>query len=163
MATLTAAAPGEDIAVGMGTAVLAAAPRRLTAILGSCIGVSVYCPKLQLGMLSHVVLPAAKGCAANPAKYADTAVAHMCSVLQSRGAASRGMVAKIAGGACMFRNSTSMQIGEANVQAAIAALQAAGIPLAAREVGGVSGRRIVFNLSSGSLTVESVGGHALTL
>jgi chemotaxis protein CheD len=163
MAILTATAPAEDIAVGMGAAVLAATPHRLTAILGSCIGVSVYCPKLHLGMLSHVVLPSSKGCATHPAKYADTAVAHMCSVLESRGVPSRGMVAKIAGGACMFGNSVSMQIGEANVQATVAALQSAGVPLAARDVGGVIGRRIVFDLSSGSLTVESVGGRPRTL
>ena len=79
----------EDVAVGMGLAVLAAAPARLTAVVGSCIGVTVYSPKLRLGMLSHVVLPHAKGRTAYPAKYADTAVDHMRSVLEGRGVPGR--------------------------------------------------------------------------
>ncbi len=89
----------EESSVGMGLAVLAAAPARLTAILGSCVGVAIYCPELRLGMLSHVVLPRSNGRRACPAKFADSAVSYMRTVLQGRGAKPGRLIAKIAGGA----------------------------------------------------------------
>ena len=66
-------------------------------------------------MLSHVVLPQAKGRTDYPAKYADTAVTHMQTVLESRGAGAGKLVAKIVGGACMFGNGAATRIGAANV------------------------------------------------
>jgi chemotaxis protein CheD len=160
-ATVTAASvPSQDaehIAVRMGLAALACAPARLTAVVGSCIGVTMYSPKLRLGMLSHVVLPHAKGHTSYPAKYADTAVNHMRSVLESRGVRAGKLMAKIVGGACMFGDGVSMQIGRANVQAAAAALKAAGIRIAGTDVGGTIGRRLSFDLATGEVAVESVG------
>jgi chemotaxis protein CheD len=147
----------DDILVGMGMAALAGAPRRLRAVVGSCVGVTVYSPRLRLGMLSHVVLPHANGRTAYPAKYADTAVVHMRSALESRGARAGQLVAKIVGGARMFGDGLAMRIGEANAQAAAAALQEAGIPLAGSDVGGSAGRRLVFDLATGDVAVESVG------
>jgi chemotaxis protein CheD len=147
----------EDVVVGMGLSALAGAPGRLTAVVGSCVGVTLYCPQLQLGMLSHVVLPQSKGRTAYPAKYADTAVAHMRQVLEGRGARLGRLAAKVVGGACMFGEGTFMRVGETNVQAAVCALQSAGIRIVALDTGGVMGRRISFDLTTGGVTVESVG------
>lgn len=153
----------EDASVGMGMAIFARAPARLTAVVGSCIGVAIYSPRLRLGMLSHVVLPCAKGHTAYPAKYADTAVRHMRAMLESRGASPDSLIAKIVGGACMFSDGVFMKIGEANVQAATEALNAAGIEIAGVEVGGSNGRRIMFDLATGDVTVESVACKKRTL
>jgi chemotaxis protein CheD len=146
-----------DVPVGMGMAVMASGPARLTAVIGSCLGVAVYCPGLRLGMLAHVVLPRAKGRTSHPARYADTAVAHMSAMLAKNGANQELLVAKLAGGARLFGDGNAISIGEANVEAAVRALEAAGIPLIGREVGGTSGRRVWFDLDCGELTVESVG------
>ena len=114
-------------------------------------------------MLSHVVLPHATGPATYPAKFADTAVPHMLATLKDHGAKVKGLVAKIAGGACMFGDVKFMQIGEANVQAAMGALAAAGIPLVGQDVGGTIGRRICFDLATGSITVECIGHPSHTI
>jgi chemotaxis protein CheD len=152
-----ALSPLEDVTVGMGLAALAGAPVRLKAVVGSCIGVTVYSPRLRLGMLSHVVLPHAKGRTDYPAKYADTAVSHMQRVLESHGAQPGKLVAKLVGGACMFGDGVAAPIGAANVRAAAAALRAAGIRIAGSDTGGASGRRLWFDLDTGLVTVESVG------
>jgi chemotaxis protein CheD len=149
--------------VGIGQVALAAEPVFLTTILGSCIAVALYSPRLRLGMLSHVLLPRSTGPTAYPAKFADTAVPHMISVLQSHGVKAEGLVAKIAGGACMFGNCKSMQIGESNIQVALAALADAGIRVAGQHVGGSLGRRVAFDLSTGNLTVECIGQPAHTI
>ncbi|MBN1395658.1 MAG: chemotaxis protein CheD [Pirellulales bacterium] len=154
---------GVEASVGMGLSALAAAPDRLTAILGSCVGVTVYCPALRLGMLSHVLLPDSRGRSGHPAKFADSAVRHMCSTLAARGAKPDELLAKIAGGARMFGRGVHTRIGEENVRAAVAALDSAGVRIVAREVGGDIGRRISFDLSTGSVTVESIGRESRTM
>ena len=163
MAIDTIRKPTDPAPVAMGQATVAGEPARLTMILGSCVAVALYSTQLRLGMLSHVVLPHATGPTAYPAKFADTAVPYMLSVLQNHGAKPAGLVAKIAGGACMFGNCKVMQIGEANVRAALEALTAAAIPIAAQDVGVTSGRRICFDLATGSLAVERIGhpSHAI--
>jgi chemotaxis protein CheD len=153
----------DQTAVAMGEAVVAAKPTQLTTIVGSCIAVALYSSELRLGMLGHVVLPNSTGSTAYPAKFADTCVPHMISILHGRGANRDKLVAKIAGGACMFGPSKSMHIGSVNVQATIDALDAHGIRLIGRDVGGTVGRRISFDLATGSLTVDRVGHPSLTI
>jgi chemotaxis protein CheD len=156
MTTLCARAT-DDVAVGMGQAIFACDPTRLTTILGSCVAVTLYSPRQRMGILGHIVLPLAKGSSDYPAKYADTAVPHMLSTLRSHGVGPKELSAKLVGGACMFGAGQFAQIGISNVEAAIAALTAAGIPLVGREVHGNSGRRICFDLATGSISVASVG------
>jgi len=148
---------GRQTIVGMGQIVAAAAPGELAAVLGSCIGVTLYHPRLRLGAMAHVVLPQSSGPAAGPAKFADLAVPNMIAELERRGAGRSGLVAKMAGGACMFGNSGPLQIGPANIEAVRRALAAAGLPLAAEDVGGSKGRRIALDLVRGTLTVEIAG------
>jgi len=144
-------------AVGIGQAAVASEPTRLTTILGSCIAVTIYSPQQRLGMLSHVVLPRASGPTVHPAKFADTAVPHMLSTLKGHGARPGGLIAKITGGACMFGDGKFMQIGDANIQATIQALGEAGIRIVGQDVGGTLGRRVCFDLATGSVTVEYRG------
>jgi chemotaxis protein CheD len=155
--------PKEQATVGIGQAIVAAEPAWLTTILGSCIAVTLYSPQLKMGMLSHVVLPKSTGTTAYPAKFADTAVPYMLSVLQNRGVRADSLVAKIAGGSCMFGAIKPMQIGEANVEATLAALAEANIRVAAQHVGGTVGRRVFFELATGAITVECIGQPAQTI
>ncbi len=147
----------KETPVGMGQAVVTREPARLTSILGSCVAITMYAPKLQLGMLSHVVLPNGNGNLAAPAKFADTAVPYMLSVMRERGVRPGELVAKVAGGACMFGGGRFMDIGECNARVAIAELEAAHVPIVARDIAGNVGRRICFDLSTGNLTVDSPG------
>jgi chemotaxis protein CheD len=147
----------------MGQAVLAHEPARLTTILGSCVAVTLYAPRRRLGVLGHVVLPQSKGSSSNPAKFADTAVPHMLATLKSQGVEPKELAAKLAGGARMFGNDSGAQIGTANVQAVVQALEAAGISIVGSDVNGTSGRRICFDLATGCITVTSVGHPSHTI
>jgi chemotaxis protein CheD len=150
----------EEVAVGMGQAVFAREPARLTTILGSCVAVTLYSSRRRLGMLSHVVLPQAKGSLSNPAKFADTAVPYMLATLKTQGVETRELTAKLVGGSHMFGNGTCAQIGASNVQAVVQSLEDAKILIVGRDVSGTSGRRICFDLATGSITITSAGQSA---
>ncbi len=157
MASSTAVAAPQVTSVGMGQAAAGGAPTCFTAVLGSCLGVALYHRRLHLGAMSHVVLPDSTGRDAHPAKFADTAIPHMLGLLKQQGAPAGSLVAKIAGGACMFGATGPMQIGLANAEAVRSILKTHRIPILAEDVGGTKGRRVVFDCSDGTLTVEIAG------
>jgi chemotaxis protein CheD len=149
--------------VGMGQAFARRAPQRLWSILGSCVAVALCDPKRHAGALSHVVLPAASGRNGSPAKFADTAIPHMLQLLRETGIPADGLTAKIAGGASMFGRSLPLEVGASNILSIVGALQAAGIRIAAQDVGGTQGRRVTLDCSSGELLVEILGSAAKIL
>jgi chemotaxis protein CheD len=153
----------ENTMVGMGQIMLARPPATLSAVLGSCIGVVLYHPRLHLGALGHVVLPDSTGRFGAGAKFADQAVPAMVQELERQAAHRVGLVARIAGGASMFGTAGPLQVGLANAEAVTRALSALGIRVAAQDVGGSKGRRIGFNPATGAVVVEIVGQPPRTL
>jgi chemotaxis protein CheD len=157
MHTTLSATGAREIVVNMGHIALGRGDDRLKAVLGSCVGLAVYHPRLKVGALAHVVLAESAGRDGAPGKYADTAVPHLLKLLAEWNVPAHGLTAKIAGGANMFGTSGPLQIGDANVHAVTRALRAAGIRIAGKHVGGPSGRRIVYECASGRMIVQQAG------
>jgi chemotaxis protein CheD len=143
--------------VGMGQVCLAHGFGQLTAVLGSCIGVTLHHPGACFAAMAHVVLPSASGRPGHPGKFADTAIPYMLELLRNEGVSTAGLVVRIAGGASMFGAKGPMQIGASNAEAVIAALTKARLPLAAQHVGGNQGRRVTLDAASGLLSIEIAG------
>jgi len=164
MATaLATGTKGKETLVGMGQIAAGRAPERMKAVLGSCIGLAIYHPRLKTGAMAHIVLPDSAGRAGTPGKFADTAVPEMLNLLKELGAPAHGLVAKFAGGANMFAGSGPLQIGDANAEAVVQALGNAGILVPGEDVGGTKGRRVTFDCTSGEMTVECAGQPARSL
>lgn len=147
----------------MGQITAARDPDCLKAVLGSCIGVALYHPRLKVGVLSHVVLPDSDGRSGSPGKFADTAIPEMLKLLKETGVPLVGLVVKIAGGASMFAASGPMQVGENNAKAVTQALSAAGIRISGKDVGGTKGRRLTFDCGNGEVLIETIGKPPRTL
>ncbi|NUQ66449.1 MAG: chemotaxis protein CheD [Pirellulales bacterium] len=163
MAGCTIVETAEQQSVGMGQILVARRPGRLTAVLGSCFGVSLFHPRLWLGSLAHVVLPESAGRSSTPGKFADTAIPHMITQLEELGANRSGLVARIAGGACMFGAGGPLQIGDANVEAVGRLLGQSGIRIVSRHVGGTKGRRITLDCATGNVLVQIAGCTSITI
>ena len=157
------AEPTKTVHIGMGQAALLRGPASMNSILGSCVGVALYHPRLEVGALAHVVLPESAGRTGTPGKFADTAIAHLLELFAQENIPFAGLVAKFAGGASMFNASGPMQIGEANIKAVTEILSARRIRVAGSHVGGAKGRRITFHVQSGELVVEVVGQPPVVL
>jgi chemotaxis protein CheD len=149
------------VKVGMADLQVAESPGRLrTTGLGSCVGVALYDPLVKIGGLAHVMLPSqslSRG-DTNRAKYADTAIPLLLEKMEQSGANRKRIVAKLAGGAQMFKFQSShhLSIGQRNVEECHQQLRKADIPVVAEDTGGNYGRTIELDTLTGILYVRSV-------
>lgn len=163
MSTIMMSTKTPETMVCMGQIAAGRAPERLKAVLGSCIGLVLYHPRLKTGAMAHVVLPDSAGRDGTPGKFADTAVPAMLELLKGLGTPAHGLTAKLAGGGNMFNGSGPLQIGDANAKAVVQALRSAGIRIAGQDLGGTRGRRVTFDCESGAATIEQAGQSMRTI
>ncbi|HUU75779.1 MAG TPA: chemotaxis protein CheD [Methanoregulaceae archaeon] len=128
--------------------------------LGSCVGLVIHDPIKCIGGMAHVMLPDSGGRTERPGKFADTAVETLVSELIGKGCRLAIMQAKIAGGAAMFKTfSENLNIGERNVNAIRECLKDRKIPIIAEDVGGCTGRTIVYHPTcAGKLMIKLADG-----
>lgn len=151
----------EIISVTIGQWGVAAAPKQIRTLLGSCAGVVLHDRVAKLGGVAHIVLPDSKGDRAHPGKFADTAIPGLIADLEKRlGRGSKGrLTAKVVGGASMFPTGPAFNIGQMNQDAVDRILAGLGIPILARDVGGGSGRRLTFDVVTGAVSIRVPGGE----
>ncbi len=154
---------GLVIKVGMADFRIGVAPLRMyTMALGSCVGIVIYDSFERMGSLAHVMHPNRSKVKnnSNPAKFVDSAIENMVSRMVRCGSRKDRLVAKIFGGARMFKHITDgggiIQIGTENIKASRAVLKSFGIPIIAECVGGTVGRTLLFRISDGSVVVSDV-------
>jgi chemotaxis protein CheD len=137
----------------------------MTIGLGSCIGLTMYDPNLRLGAMVHIMLPESAGRMDRPGKYVDTAVPLLVKELVALGCKNRSIIAKIAGGACMFEYfGTNLNIGERNAVKVRIILKEHNIQLAAEDVGGKVGRSVTFLPSNdGKVSIRRADGTSNNL
>ncbi|HII99619.1 MAG TPA: chemotaxis protein CheD [Methanoregula sp.] len=132
----------------------------MTIGLGSCIGLTLYDESSKIGAMVHIMLPDSAGRKDRPGKYADTAIPLLIKELGIKGAKTKSLIAKMAGGACMFEYfGTNLNIGERNAERVRAILKAEGIPLKKEDVGGKVGRSVTFfPANAGKITIRRADG-----
>jgi chemotaxis protein CheD len=157
-ALITEAELGHVI-VGVGEIACAREPELLiTQALGSCIGLTLWDVRTHLGGMAHVMLPAAPGddFSGRRHRFADIAVPALVELMVENGAGRHRMVAKIAGGAAMFKGDSGLDtIGGRNAAAVLEQLEKCGIPVSAADTGGSHARTIELHLETGILLVRS--------
>lgn len=133
----------------------------ITYALGSCIGICLYDPLIQLAALVHIMLPLnMEAGRKTPLKYADTGICETLHQMEMRGAAKSRIVAKIAGGARMFEvpgGGNLGNIGQRNIESTHMILRREGIRLLREDVGGTVARTLLFDAATGQACVRSYG------
>lgn len=158
--------PISDRIVNMGCLEVANGPARLTAVLGSCVGIAVCDPTTGIGGLAHAMMPVHNGDPGPVAKYVDTAVPALIEALVVAGARRAKLEAKIVGGANVLSGEPTgllRGVGLGNIDVARSALAAAGVPLAWEDVGGRIARKMHLELPSFRIDVRQLprlGGPA---
>lgn len=148
----------ERITVGIAEYVATDARAALTTTgLGSCVAVCLYDETVGAGGLVHVMLPVAEEMnGGSSAKFADTGTELLISEMESLGATSAGLEAKIVGGSEMLDLlEWGSDIGAQNVQQARQTLEDHDIPVVGEDVGGDFSRSLQLETKTGALHIHS--------
>ncbi|MDZ4178429.1 MAG: chemotaxis protein CheD [Coriobacteriia bacterium] len=147
------------VEVGVGALALGRHPFYLmTPALGSCVAVGLWDVSTKQGALAHVMMarPFQNTPSGMEARFASHAVPEMARLLAQAGSPTRRLVAKIAGGAAMFRaEGVLASIGDRNVAEIKKQLELLRIPLHAEDTGERHARTVELHLDSGLFVVRS--------
>lgn len=158
-----------EIKVGIADLNLVLDPGTIMTIgLGSCIGIALYDRRLKVAGLSHIMLPDSTQFrnVSNPMKFADSAIPILIEKMEKQGCQKKDIVAKIAGGAAMFKfsdKSIISDIGRRNTEAVRNVLKKLGIPIIAEDTGGNKGRTMIVETSDGKVTLKIVGKNIIEI
>ena len=135
-------------------------PGSITTVLGSCVATCLWDPVLCIGGMNHFMLPGGPSAGASPwevsARFGVYAMEVLINEMIHLGADRRRMVAKAFGGARVLQGFDTLDVGAKNVEFVLAFLKEEGIPLAARDLGGVSPRKIHFFPATGKVQVKKL-------
>ncbi len=132
-------------------------PEQLACLgLGSCVAVILYDPLHRVGGIVHVLLPKAPHECDLAEKYADTGTRSLVKEMTLNGAGKERLIAKLVGGADMFKNLnlSVSNIGHLNIVSARDALKDLNIRIVAEDTEGDRGRSAWLDSSNGSVTIQ---------
>lgn len=129
----------------------------VTTVLGSCVSVCLWDPAARVGGMNHYLLPLWNGDGLRTPKYGNIAIPMLIEKLLASGCTRAGLKAKVFGGASVLENTSGLlNVGERNIRYAESALDEAKIPIIGKDVGGNSGRKLLFVTGSGDVFVRKL-------
>lgn len=128
----------------------------ITTVLGSCISACVRDRRRNIGGMNHFMLPAGEeskdGLLDSSLRFGNVAMEHLFNALYSRGSRREDLEVKLFGGGQVM--TTSVRIGDRNIAFARDFLRIEGYEVKSENVGGYSGRRILYDPLSGKALVK---------
>jgi chemotaxis protein CheD len=133
-------------------------PTLISTILGSCVAVCLFDPEQGIGGMNHFMLPHAPGSPHFSARFGAVACERLVEEIVVLGGERRNLIAKVFGGACVLESlrGSGAHLGQKNFEVASAVLARHGIPIAAHEIGGARGRKLVFVTDTGAAWVQEI-------
>jgi len=135
-------------------------PAKVMIILGSCVAVCLYNPRLAIGGATHFLLPTLEGEGLLSPRYGDVAIEKLLRELRLAGSKNKDLHAELYGGASVlqaFSGGANGPIGEKNVRLAVETLSREGIPIVRRDTGGSKGRKMNMRTDTGAITCKLIG------
>ena len=121
----------------------------ISTVLGSCIAITLYDPKLRIGGMNHFMLVSSsqtQDAQENSGRFGEFAVELLLNDMMKKGAQKKRMIAKVFGGSNMFKAAPSEHnVGEQNIDFAFYYLERENIPIQASDVGGNYSRKVYFD------------------
>lgn len=152
-----------DLNLQPGELYLTRTPAILRTILGSCVGVTFWSPRLGAGALCHGLLPRAPTAwppgvdASEGHRYVDFSIRYLAQKFDGLGARRQEVEVKVFGGAdvlpLLAERNDRPTVGALNCQTAVDVLAEEGFLVTASDLGGTRGRRIHFHTGTGVVLV----------
>lgn len=136
-------------------------PSLFITVLGSCVAVTLWDVRTHVGAMCHGVLPAPgwQEKEAGSPRYVEPAILRMLSAFRAFGVRREDIRVKLFGGGEVLAVPEESRrrvpsVGSQNVEKALEVLAGKGLPLCAADVGGVRGRKILFNTRTGEVLLR---------
>ncbi|MBI5545922.1 MAG: chemotaxis protein CheD [Deltaproteobacteria bacterium] len=133
----------------------------VTYALGSCIGVTAWDPKRQVGGLLHYLLPLSSASPEKgrerPAMFADLGIPLLFERMYALGCVKRDLVVTVSGGACINGDQNVFNIGKRNYTVLRKMFWKNDVLIAAEDVGGGLSRTVRLDLSTGTVKLRIQG------
>jgi chemotaxis protein CheD len=131
----------------------------LVTVLGSCVSACIRDPVARIGGLNHFMLPEAtadESVASQPMRYGVYAMEVLINDLLRRGARRDRLEAKVAGGGNVLRGFGANTVGDRNAAFVTRFLEAEGIRVLGRDLGGQHARKIYYFPATGRLRAKAL-------
>jgi chemotaxis protein CheD len=155
-----------EVYVQPGESHLVYEPAILRTVLGSCVGVTFWVPRLGVAALCHPMLPSypvtplSKLSLAVGRRYVDFAIRDLARQFDSLGAHRGEVQVKLFGGGdvLVITNEASRPtVGKLNCEVAVKVLHEEGFDVVASSLGGSSGLHIQFHSGTGEVLLRRLG------
>jgi chemotaxis protein CheD len=134
---------------------LATQPTTISTVLGSCVSVCIYDRKQKIGGVNHFYYPYTQNKKQSTAKYGNVSTITLIRMMQNGGSKNKHLEAQILGGAHNI-DFSSKNVGHENYKIAKKILTREHVTIVSEDVGGVKGRKIVFNTETNEIAVVKV-------
>jgi chemotaxis protein CheD len=141
-------------------------PALVRTILGSSVAVTMHCPALKIGGITHSLLPYPLPGAKTPAdhigRFVDLSVRHVLERMLSLGAGKDTLEIKVFGGGQLLTRLTGassgieISIGRRNVETALKVIGDLGLHVTTTDVGGNWGRKLIFYPHRGDVLIKKI-------
>jgi chemotaxis protein CheD len=133
----------------------------VTYALGSCLGLMIYDPVVQVGGLLHAMLPLSKinpeKAQENPFMFVDTGIPELFKAVYNKGGEKNRLIVKAAGCGNPIGNSEMFKIGDRNFSILKKLLWKNNVMLTRQDVGGTDARTVNLDLASGQTIISCKG------
>jgi chemotaxis protein CheD len=143
---------------------------RIRTLLGSCVAIVLWHPKLRIGGMCHYMLPHSprdRQGEALDGRYAEDAMRMFMRELLHSGTKPSDYRVKLVGAGQMFDHGTKrkrhLDIAERNIEAGRELLERHGFRLQAHDLGGAGHRNVILDLWSGDVWLKRAVMRPLTL
>jgi chemotaxis protein CheD len=133
-------------------------PTQINTVLGSCVAVCLYDSVECIGGMNHYLVPLWNENGLQSPKYGNISIPRLIESMLNVGCHKHNLVAKIFGGGNVIDvTQEEMMIGRKNILIAKELLNEQGIKIAAQDVGGTRGRRIMMQSDTGKILLKYTG------
>lgn len=133
-------------------------PAIVSTVLGSCVSITVFALSARLGAMCHVLLPS--GPIDDGFRYVDSTLNYMVEKIHGMGIKAASCEIKLFGGGEVLPplavDKSKLTIGRQNIEATHRILDSLQLVPKATDLGGVHGRKVVFNAYTGDVFLKKM-------
>lgn len=143
---------------------IAQKPSIITTVLGSCIAVTMYSARWNVGAMCHALLPLCRErdgcgeCQTRKYKYVECVIPEMLRLLAKRKIDPKELEVKLFGGSDMTMPKSKKPdihaVGKQNTEAAVKTIRLHHLNLVKSDTGGDFGRKIFFLTNTGKILLK---------